>query len=132
MTRNPGDMRPLSSRATTQAEGQALVVGHRRKSGIRGAVQLLPWLLDETSPGQVRLPHPASRTPARRLPPALAAPVRAPRLLAAAPTAASCPNHLHLAAPRVLSGSARYTVPAWDTGWVNDSTAISRTPNAAR
>jgi Hemerythrin HHE cation binding domain len=45
---------PLLSRTLTQAEWQGFVVDQRRKSGIRGAAQLFPWLLDEASPEQAQ------------------------------------------------------------------------------
>jgi len=45
---------PLLSRTLTPAEWQGFVADQRRKSGIRGAAQLFPWLLDEASPDQAR------------------------------------------------------------------------------
>jgi iron-sulfur cluster repair protein YtfE (RIC family) len=48
------DTLPLISRSLTQAEWQAFVADQRRKSGIRGAAQLFPWLLDEAPPEQAR------------------------------------------------------------------------------
>ena len=49
-----GETLPLLSRALTAAEWQGFVADQRRKSGIRGAAQLFPWLLDEASPDQAR------------------------------------------------------------------------------
>jgi hypothetical protein len=45
---------PLLSQTLTRAEWHGFVADQRRKSGIRGAAQLFPWLLDEASPGQAR------------------------------------------------------------------------------
>jgi len=45
---------PLLSQTLTRAEWQGFVADQRRKSGIRGAAQLFPWLLDEASPDQAR------------------------------------------------------------------------------
>jgi Hemerythrin HHE cation binding domain len=48
------DTLPLLSHTLTPAEWQGFVADQRRKSGIRGAAQLFPWLLDEVSPEQAR------------------------------------------------------------------------------
>ena len=45
---------PLIDRSLTQAEWQAFGNDQRRRTGIRGAAQFLPWLLDEASPEQVK------------------------------------------------------------------------------
>ncbi len=45
---------PLLSRTLSPAEWQGFVADQRRKSGIRGAAQLFPWLLDEASPKQAQ------------------------------------------------------------------------------
>jgi iron-sulfur cluster repair protein YtfE (RIC family) len=48
------DVLPLIDQSLTQAEWQAFGNDQRRRNGIRGAAQLLPWLLDEASPEQVK------------------------------------------------------------------------------
>jgi len=45
---------PLLSRTLTRAEWHGFVADQQRKSGIRGAAQLFPWLLDEASPEQAQ------------------------------------------------------------------------------
>jgi hypothetical protein len=45
---------PLLSRTLTRAEWQGFVADQRRNSGIRGAAQLFPWLLDEAPPERAR------------------------------------------------------------------------------
>jgi iron-sulfur cluster repair protein YtfE (RIC family) len=48
------DTLPLLSRTLTHAEWHGFAADQRRKSGIRGAARLFPWLLDEASPDQAR------------------------------------------------------------------------------
>jgi iron-sulfur cluster repair protein YtfE (RIC family) len=48
------DVLPLIDRSLTPAEWQAFGNDQRRRTGIRGAAQFLPWLLDEASPEQVK------------------------------------------------------------------------------
>jgi iron-sulfur cluster repair protein YtfE (RIC family) len=45
---------PLIDQSLTQAEWQAFGDDQRRRTGIRGAAQFLPWLLDEASPEQAQ------------------------------------------------------------------------------
>jgi iron-sulfur cluster repair protein YtfE (RIC family) len=47
------DVLPLIDLSLTQAEWQAFGNDQRRRTGIRGAAQFLPWVLDEASPQQV-------------------------------------------------------------------------------
>jgi len=49
------DTLPLLERSLSQAEWQGFVTDQRRKSGIRGAAQFLPWLLDGTSAEQTQV-----------------------------------------------------------------------------
>jgi hypothetical protein len=49
-----GERLPLLGRTLTAAEWQGFVADQRRKSGIRRAAQLFPWLLDEAFPEQAR------------------------------------------------------------------------------
>jgi hypothetical protein len=46
------DVLPLIDRSLTPAEWQAFGDDQRRRTGIGGAAQLLPWLLEEASPGR--------------------------------------------------------------------------------
>jgi iron-sulfur cluster repair protein YtfE (RIC family) len=48
------DVLPLIDQSLTQAEWRAFGDDQRRRTGIRGAAQFLPWVLDEASPEQVR------------------------------------------------------------------------------
>jgi hypothetical protein len=45
---------PLIDRSLTAAEWQAFGNDQRRRVGIRGAAQFLPWVLDEATPEQAR------------------------------------------------------------------------------
>jgi iron-sulfur cluster repair protein YtfE (RIC family) len=45
---------PLIDQSLTPAEWRAFGNDQRRRTGIRGAAQFLPWVLDEASPEQVR------------------------------------------------------------------------------
>jgi len=49
------DTLPLLERSLSQAEWQGFVADQRRKSGIRGAAQFLPWLLDGASAEQAQV-----------------------------------------------------------------------------
>src|SRR5215831_5066353 len=49
------DALPLLQRSLSQAEWQGFVTDQRRKSGIRGAAQFLPWLLDGASAEQTQV-----------------------------------------------------------------------------
>src|SRR5215510_9165236 len=49
------DTLPLLERSLSQAEWQGFVTDQRRKSGIRGAAQFLPWLLDGASAEQTQV-----------------------------------------------------------------------------
>jgi iron-sulfur cluster repair protein YtfE (RIC family) len=48
------DVLPLIDQSLTQAEWQAFGNDQRRRIGIRGAAQFLPWVLDEASAEQVK------------------------------------------------------------------------------
>jgi iron-sulfur cluster repair protein YtfE (RIC family) len=48
------DVLPLIDRSLTPAEWQAFGNDQRRRTGIRGAAQFLPWVLDEASPEQAK------------------------------------------------------------------------------
>jgi DNA-binding CsgD family transcriptional regulator/iron-sulfur cluster repair protein YtfE (RIC family) len=48
------DVLPLIDRSLTQAEWEAFGDDQRRRTGIRGAAQFLPWLLDGASPEQAK------------------------------------------------------------------------------
>jgi hypothetical protein len=48
------DTLPLIDRSLTQTQWQAFVADQRRKSGIRGAAQFFPWLLDGASAEQAQ------------------------------------------------------------------------------
>ena len=78
------DTLPLLERSLSQAEWQGFVTDQRRKSGIRGAAQFLPWPLDGTSAERRSGPGGAARAAAvKSVPPDLAARLRPPRPLGA-------------------------------------------------
>src|SRR6266511_5568997 len=52
LTHEERDVLPLIDRSLTPAEWQAFGNDQRRRIGIRGAAQFLPWVLDEASPRQ--------------------------------------------------------------------------------
>jgi iron-sulfur cluster repair protein YtfE (RIC family) len=54
LTHEERDVLPLIDQSLTPAEWQAFGNDQRRRTGIRGAAQFLPWLLDEASPEQVK------------------------------------------------------------------------------
>ena len=59
------DTLPLLERSLSQAEWQGFVTDQRRKSGIRGAAQFLPWLLDGASAEQAQVVLAALPAPLR-------------------------------------------------------------------
>lgn len=48
------DALPLISRSLTRADWQAFEASQRRKTGLRGAAEFLPWLLDGSAAGQAQ------------------------------------------------------------------------------
>ena len=54
LTHEERDALPLLDRTLTPAEWQAFVADQRRRTGIRGAAQFFPWLLDGASAEQAR------------------------------------------------------------------------------
>ena len=54
LTHEERDVLPLIDQSLTPAEWQAFGNDQRRRTGLRGAAQFLPWLLDEASPEQVK------------------------------------------------------------------------------
>src|SRR5262249_479757 len=78
------DTLPLLERSLSQAEWQGFVTDQRRKSGIRGAAQFLPWLLDGTSAEQTQVVLAELPAPPRVVsPPTSPAPRPPPRPLGA-------------------------------------------------